>query len=133
YASLYGHLLQRAQLRPGQVVKKGQPIAQSGDPDGTCYSRPHLHLEIRSRSYVHWYNPILFIEADWDALALTGSFSRGFEKDLDNPRRWQPLYDQPDADGGSPPAGAAPDAHYRGALLYTAVLGAGLEPGAVHR
>ena len=100
YASLYGHLLQRAQLRPGQMVKKGQPIALSGDPDGTCYSRPHLHLEIRSRSYVHWYNPILFIEADWDALALTGSFSRGFEKDLDNPRRWQTLYDQPDADAG---------------------------------
>ena len=100
YASLYGHLLERPQLRPGQAVKKGQPIALSGDPDGTCYSRPHLHLEIRSRSYVHWYNPILFIEADWDTLALAGSFSRGFEKDLDNPRRWQTLYDQPEADAG---------------------------------
>ncbi len=100
YASMYGHLLQRSSLRPGQAVKKGQPVALSGDPDETCYSRPHLHLEIRSRSYVHWFNPVLFIEADWDTLALTGSFSRGFEKDLDNPRRWQTLYDQPEADAG---------------------------------
>ncbi len=100
YSALYGHLLERPSLRSGQAVKKGQPVALSGDPDGTCYSRPHLHLEIRSRSYVHWYNPILFIDADWDTLALTGSFSRGFEKDLDNPRRWQTLYDQPEAVAG---------------------------------
>lgn len=102
YSSMYGHLLQRPNLQRGQTVKKGQPVALSGDPDETCYSRPHLHLEIRSRTYTRWYNPVLFIEADWDSLALTGSFSRGFEKNLDNPRQWQTLYDQPEAQAGGP-------------------------------
>ncbi len=102
YSSMYGHLLQRPNWQRGQAVKRGQPVALSGDPDETCYSRPHLHLEIRSRSYTRWYNPVLFIEADWDTLALTGSFSRGFEKDLDNPRRWQLLADQPEAEAGGP-------------------------------
>ncbi|MGE5139560.1 MAG: M23 family metallopeptidase, partial [Rudaea sp.] len=100
--SMYGHLLERANLKAGQVVKKGEPVAKSGDPDGTCYSRPHLHLEIRSRASNRFYNPIQFIDADWDTIALTGSFSRGFERDLDNPRRWQNLYDQPDAIPGGP-------------------------------
>jgi murein DD-endopeptidase MepM/ murein hydrolase activator NlpD len=102
YSSMYGHLLQRPTVQRGQVVKKGEPVALSGDPDLTCYSRPHLHLEIRSRIYLHLYNPMLLIEADWDTLALTGSFSRGFEKDLDNPRRWQSIYDQPEVDAFGP-------------------------------
>lgn len=102
YSSMYGHLLERPSVQDGQAVKKGQPVALSGDPDETCYSRPHLHLEIRSRSYVHWYNPMLFIEADWDSLALTGSFGRGFERNLDNPRQWQSLYDQPEAEAWAP-------------------------------
>src|SRR5512141_238101 len=49
-ASLYGHLLQRPDLRVGQQVKKGDPIALTGDPDLTCTSRPHLHLEVRPHS-----------------------------------------------------------------------------------
>jgi murein DD-endopeptidase MepM/ murein hydrolase activator NlpD len=102
YASLYGHLLQRPQLPKGTRVKKGQPIALSGDPDLTCYSRPHLHLEIRDPSHTHWYNPVLLIEADWDSIVLSGAFGRGFERDLDNPRQWQSIYDQPEADGGAP-------------------------------
>ena len=102
YSSMYGHLLEKPNLQRGQVVKKGQPVALSGDPDVTCYSRPHLHLEIRNRSYSRWYNPVVLIEADWDSLALTGSFSRGFEKDLNNPRQWQTLYDQPEAQAWGP-------------------------------
>src|SRR5512143_4131942 len=102
YSSMYGHLLETPKLQRGQAVKKGQAVALSGDPDETCYSRPHLHLEIRSANYIHWYNPVIFINADWDSLALTGSFSRGFEKDLDNPRQWQSLYDQPEADFNQP-------------------------------
>ncbi len=102
YMSMYGHLLERAKLQPGEVVKKGQPIALSGDPDGTCYSRPHLHLEIRSRAGARWYNPITLIDADWDSLALTGSVGRGFERNLDNPRQWQTLYDQPEVQAGGP-------------------------------
>ena len=36
------------------------------------------------------------IDADWEALALTGSFGRGFQRDLDDPRKWQTMQDQPD-------------------------------------
>jgi murein DD-endopeptidase MepM/ murein hydrolase activator NlpD len=99
YASFYGHLLERPNLEVGQQVTQGQVVALTGDPDGTCASRPHLHFEIRdAKTYHHLYNPVLFIEADWDSLALAGSFGRGFERDLDDPRRWQYLDDQPDVD-----------------------------------
>jgi murein DD-endopeptidase MepM/ murein hydrolase activator NlpD len=97
YASFYGHLLERPDLVPGQSVEAGQVIAQVGDPDGTCTSRPHLHLEIRNAgAYTQASNPLVLIDADWDSLALLGQFGRGFARDLDEPRRWQNLYDQPD-------------------------------------
>jgi murein DD-endopeptidase MepM/ murein hydrolase activator NlpD len=96
YASFYGHLLHRADLVPGQSVAAGQVIALSGDPDGTCHSRPHLHFEIRDPTHTRAYNPVDFVEADWNALALVATFGRGFERDLDNPRQWQYLDDQPD-------------------------------------
>ncbi len=97
YASFYGHLIERARLTVGQEVKRGEVVAHVGDPDLTCTSRPHLHLEIRDEvEYRQLYNPILFIEADWDSLALIGAFGRGFERDLDNPRQWQFLDDQPE-------------------------------------
>ncbi|MBC7810420.1 MAG: M23 family metallopeptidase [Burkholderiales bacterium] len=95
--ALYGHLLQRPALNPGQLVTRGQEVAQSGDPDSTCVSRPHLHLEIRSLNYNTTYNPIAYIEAPWNSLATIGSFSSAsFEQDLDNPRQWMRLDDQPD-------------------------------------
>ncbi|MBI3362706.1 MAG: M23 family metallopeptidase [Chloroflexi bacterium] len=96
YTSFYGHLLRRAQLYPGQRVTAGQVVALSGDPDETCHSRPHLHLEIRDHSHTRAYNPVTLIDADWNALALAGPSARGFERDLDDPRRWQFLDDQPD-------------------------------------
>ncbi len=97
YASFYGHLLERPQLFVGQKVKRGQEVAKVGDPDETCVSRPHLHLEIRNAGhYNRAYNPVLLIDSDWDSLALIGSFSTGFARDLENPHRWQTLYDQPD-------------------------------------
>jgi murein DD-endopeptidase MepM/ murein hydrolase activator NlpD len=97
YASLYGHLLERPALKVGEAVTRGQVVAQTGDPDLTCTSRPHLHLEIRDNvEYRHFYNPVLLIEADWDALALAGAFGRGFQRDLNDPRRWQFLDDQPE-------------------------------------
>lgn len=97
YASFYGHLLETPDLVAGQPVQKGQVVAQVGDPDETCTSRPHLHLEIRNAgAYNKAYNPIPLINADWDTLALTGSFNRGFARDLSDPRRWQHLNDQPD-------------------------------------
>lgn len=96
YWSLYGHLLQKPKLKAGDVVKQGDVVALSGDPDSTCHSRPHLHLEIRANNNERFINPITVIEADWDTLALTGQFGRGFERDLNNPRQWQTMYDQPD-------------------------------------
>lgn len=103
YASLYGHLLEKPKLQPGQEVKQGQVIALSGDPSETCYGRPHLHLEIRDYPGRAWkYNPINLIDADWDNLALLGAFNSGFERDLDDPRKWQQLDDQPPAVTGGP-------------------------------
>ncbi len=99
-ASLYGHLLQRSSLRVGQRVKRGQQIGLSGDSQFTCISAPHLHLEIRDRSHQRFFNPVGFIAADWNTLALLGSFGRGYQRNLNNPRRWQSLEDQPSARRG---------------------------------
>lgn len=102
YASLYGHLVQRPDLRVGQGVKRGDPVGLTGDPDLTCTSRPHLHLEVRDSTLGHALNAVNYIDADWDMLALTGSFGRGFQRDLDNPRKWQLMQDQPDIYWGGP-------------------------------
>lgn len=97
YASFYGHLLERPELVVGQAVEAGQVVAKVGDPDETCTSRPHLHLEIRNAgAYNRAFNPHTLIAADWDSLALIGQFGRGFARDLSDPRRWQNLYDQPE-------------------------------------
>ena len=97
YASFYGHLLERPALYVGETVQAGQVIAKVGDPDGTCTSRPHLHLEIRNAGvYNRAFNPIPLIKADWDSLALIGPFGREFARDLQAPRLWQSLYDQPE-------------------------------------
>jgi murein DD-endopeptidase MepM/ murein hydrolase activator NlpD len=102
YASLYGHLRERSPLRIGQQVKRGDFIGVTGDPDLTCASRPHLHLEIRNRQLNVAYNAHRLIDADWDALMLAGSFGRGFQRDLEDPRKWQSIYDQPDIRFGGP-------------------------------
>jgi murein DD-endopeptidase MepM/ murein hydrolase activator NlpD len=97
YASFYGHLLTRPDLQIGQPVSAGQVVAQVGDPDGNCSSRPHLHLEIRNAGgYNRAYNPALLIQADWDNLSLVGPFSPGFARDRSLPRQWQSIYDQPE-------------------------------------
>ncbi|HKY84457.1 MAG TPA: M23 family metallopeptidase [Anaerolineales bacterium] len=97
YASFYGHLLERPQLDLGEEVRRGQPIAKTGDPDLSCTSRPHLHLEIREApSHRRAFNPIPLIDADWDRIALVGGNPLSFEQDLTDPRRWQLLSDQPE-------------------------------------
>lgn len=99
--SLYGHLFERPGLRVGQPVTAGQVVALTGDPDLTCTSRPHLHLEIRDGSYGYAFNPIPLIDADWNSLALLGG-AGSFERDLENPRQWVSLTGQPVVDfGGS--------------------------------
>lgn len=102
YASFYGHLLETPELYIGQPVQRGQVVGLTGDPDYTCQSRPHLHLEVRNLGHWMAYNPAPLIDADWDSLALIGGFSRGFEKDLGEPRRWQFLDEQPDVQFGQP-------------------------------
>jgi murein DD-endopeptidase MepM/ murein hydrolase activator NlpD len=102
YSSFYGHLLEKASVGPGQPVKQGEVVALSGDSFGTCRSAPHLHLEIRNNFHNKAYNPVLLIEADWNSLALIGSFNRGYERDLENPRQWQRLQDQPNIIFGGP-------------------------------
>jgi hypothetical protein len=102
YASMYGHLLEAPNLIPGQPVKQGQVIALSGDPGETCRSRPHLHLEIRDLNHIRKFNPVTLIEANWDNLALTGGSGRDFARDLAEPRKWQSLYDQPEARTAGP-------------------------------
>lgn len=103
YASFYGHLLDRSHLQVGQQVQAGDLVGFVGDPDETCFSRPHLHLEIRNAgTYTRAYNPIPLIKADWESLALAGPISSGFARDLSDPRRWQRLDDQPEVTfGGS--------------------------------
>jgi murein DD-endopeptidase MepM/ murein hydrolase activator NlpD len=103
YASLYGHLLTRPNLELGQEVKAGEIVALTGDPDRTCVSRPHLHLEIRNvPGHRIAYNPMTLIDADWDQLALVSSTMQGFQQDLDDPLRWQTLLDQPQIIFGGP-------------------------------
>lgn len=94
--TLYGHLLERPTLTPGQLVRQGDVVARSGDPDETCDSRPHLHFEVRSLDYFTAYNPVDYIEANWHALSSIGAFRYPqFQQDLDNARRWMNIDDQP--------------------------------------
>jgi hypothetical protein len=93
--SFYGHLWRRPGIQRGQVVKKGEVVALSGDPDSTCISRPHLHLEIRSLDYTIAYNPAALIDADWSMLMSIGAYQGRFAKDLYYPNRWQTATDQP--------------------------------------
>jgi murein DD-endopeptidase MepM/ murein hydrolase activator NlpD len=101
YTSLYGHLLERPSLQQWQTVQAGDVVGLTGDPADTCVGRPHLHLEIRDAAQrTRKVNPIPLIDADWDNLALIGSFRQGFERDLSEPRKWQHLGDQPDSISG---------------------------------
>ncbi|MBN1200553.1 MAG: M23 family metallopeptidase [Anaerolineae bacterium] len=103
YASLYGHLMEVPLVRRGQVVRRGEQIGVSGDPDLTCVSRPHLHLEIRSADYQTLYNPLLFIDQNWHMLASIGPVYNAFQQDLDTPYRWMRLEDQPEIHIGGLP------------------------------
>ncbi len=103
YASFYGHLLVRPNLKVGQKVEAGEAVALSGDPDRTCNSRPHLHLEIRDApEHRKAFNPVELIDADWERLALVGGHALVFAQDLENPRQWQRLEDQPETRFGYP-------------------------------
>jgi murein DD-endopeptidase MepM/ murein hydrolase activator NlpD len=102
YVSFYGHLLETPRVAVGQAVRRGEPVALSGDMYGTCYDSPHLHLEIRDTSLNHLYNPVSLIDADWHGMLLLGGAGPVFSKDMDTPRRWQAFDDQPEIQLGAP-------------------------------
>ena len=102
YASMYGHLIEAPDLVPGQRVKRGQVIALTGSPAERCTERSHLHLEIRDLKHIRKFNPVALIEANWDSLAMIGNDGRDFARDLAEPRKWQSLYDQPEARTAGP-------------------------------
>ena len=77
-------------------------MALVGDSRGDCNSSPHVHLEFRDLNHVQKFNPATLIDVDWNRLALYGGWGRGFMHDLDEPRKWQHLYDQPQARTGGP-------------------------------
>jgi hypothetical protein len=99
--SLYGHLLRRPHVAVGQVVEQGEEVAYSGDMLGTCYSSPHLHLEIRDASMNRLMNPVPFIDAPWQKILQLGATGPAYERDLAAPRRWQSIDDQPDIQIGA--------------------------------
>ncbi|MCC6630242.1 MAG: M23 family metallopeptidase [Chloroflexi bacterium] len=104
YSSLYGHLVERAPWQVGQSVSAGTPIARTGDSDApSCDRAPHLHLEIRYDDMRRTTNPIHLVEAEWGDATL-GIRDQGtvFTVDLDQPLRWQTIYDQPDVVFGGP-------------------------------
>jgi murein DD-endopeptidase MepM/ murein hydrolase activator NlpD len=94
----------QAQVRIGQEVEAGEVVGYSGDPDLTCTSRPHLHLEIRDSMWKsHAFNPIPLIQGDWDRIVLMGADALQYEQDFSSdPRNWQSLYEQPKVHFGSP-------------------------------
>lgn len=102
YVSLYGHLRDRPSVGVGQAVARGDVVAVSGDMYGTCRASPHLHLEIRDTSLARSFNPAPLINADWHSLLLLGVGPPAFERDLDAPRRWQSIDDQPPIEFGGP-------------------------------
>jgi len=102
YISFYGHLIERPFVAAGQAVTRGEPVGLTGDMNANCNGSPHLHLEIRDSSLGHAYNPISLIDADWHGIALLGPTALSFQRDLDRPRQWQSIDDQPQLDLGGP-------------------------------
>jgi murein DD-endopeptidase MepM/ murein hydrolase activator NlpD len=102
YVSFYGHLSERPFVAAGQAVARGEPVALTGDMSGNCNGSPHLHLEIRDAGLGSTYNPVTLIDADWHGIALLGPSAVTFQRDLDRPRQWQSIDDQPRLDLGGP-------------------------------
>lgn len=101
YFSLFGHLHTRPTVYVGEHVKRGQVVAYSGDPTGTCTEASHLHLEIRRTGMAVAVDPVPLINADWRALTIgADTLGSQFEVDLSNPARWQSNANQPEVQFG---------------------------------
>jgi len=104
YLSLYGHLLRRSNLQPGQHVARGDVIGVSGDPvTPDCNQASHLHLEIRRTGMSVAVNPVPLIDADWRSLTIgAGTDGTRFELLSANPGQWMTNLQQPDTRFGGP-------------------------------
>jgi murein DD-endopeptidase MepM/ murein hydrolase activator NlpD len=103
--AMYGHLVERTRhVAEGQTVEPGQVVGNTGDSIApyNCTRNPHLHLEIRKQGRAVATNPVPYFDANWDDLSLGVWPGPRFERDLDNPRRYQFLDDQPDITFGGP-------------------------------
>jgi murein DD-endopeptidase MepM/ murein hydrolase activator NlpD len=103
--AMYGHLVERTRhVQLGQSVEPGQVVGNTGDSIApyNCTRNPHLHLEIRKRGRATATNPVPFFAANWDDMTLGVWPGPRFERDLDNPRRFQFFDDQPDIYFGGP-------------------------------
>lgn len=103
--AVYGHLVERTRhVQVGQRVESGQVVGNSGDSIApyNCTRNPHLHLEIRKAGRAVATNPVRYFDANWDDASLGVWPGPRFERDLDNPRRYQFPDDQPDIWFGGP-------------------------------
>ena len=103
--AMYGHLVERTRhVAVGQRVVPGQVVGNTGDSIApyNCTRNPHLHLEIRKQGRATATNPVPFFDANWDDLSLGVWPGPRFEKNLDDPKKFQFLDDQPDIYFGGP-------------------------------
>jgi murein DD-endopeptidase MepM/ murein hydrolase activator NlpD len=103
--AMYGHLVEPSRhVQVGQLVDAGQVVGNTGDSsfpyDGN--GNPHLHFEIRKNGRAIATNPVPYHDANWDDLNLGLYPGPRFQRDLDNPKRYQFLDDQPDIWFGGP-------------------------------
>ncbi|MDQ3699338.1 MAG: M23 family metallopeptidase, partial [Chloroflexota bacterium] len=103
--AMYGHLVERSRyVQVGQSVEPGQVLGNTGDSVApyNCTRNPHLHLEIRKGGRASATNPVPFFDANWDDLTLGVWPGPRFERNLDDPKRFQAIDDQPDIWFGGP-------------------------------
>jgi murein DD-endopeptidase MepM/ murein hydrolase activator NlpD len=97
--AMYGHLGERSRhVQVGQTVEAGQVVGNTGDSSSPYdgFGNPHLHLEIRKRGRDTATNVTPYFDVNWDDMSLGLYPGPRFERDLDNPKRFQFLDDQPD-------------------------------------
>ena len=96
--AMYGHLIETSRhVQVGQLVDTGQIVGNTGDSsapyDGN--GNPHLHFEVRKQGRAVATNPVPYFDVNWDDMGL-GYPGPRFERNLDDPRRYQFPDDQPD-------------------------------------
>ena len=97
--AMYGHVIERSRhVQVGQRVSAGDVVANTGDSSAPYdgFGNPHVHLEIRKRGRDTATNLVPWFDANWDDLSLGAYPGPRFEKDLDNPRKFQFPDEQPD-------------------------------------